>query len=124
MNTTKAIENLQLLSQELERAANSPKVYNTEFAYYLELMSFEMHKQANELKEMAYLFGDNSSTVTYRAWSMFWSDYNHSEILSMYGIEPEDEVDTNSDQQNYDTDLCQDEEVYEDAYTYNMTQLD
>jgi len=42
----------------------------------------------------------------------------------MYGIEPEDEVDTNSDQQNYDTDLCQDEEVYEDAYTYNMTQLD
>ncbi len=45
------------MSQALSRAANSPRNYNTEGAHYLELMSFEMHKNANELRFIESTYG-------------------------------------------------------------------
>lgn len=53
-----AIKNLELTSQKLEAYASDPMRYNTEFAYYLDMMSFEMRKQASELRETRYLLGD------------------------------------------------------------------
>lgn len=52
-----AISNLEVISAALESAANNPKNYNTEFAAYLDNMSYEMRKQASSLKESEYLFG-------------------------------------------------------------------
>lgn len=57
MNTQEAINNLELMSQALDKAANKPENYNTEWAYYLEQMSWSMHKHANELRDIEYLFG-------------------------------------------------------------------
>ena len=57
MNANQAIENLQMMSEALERAANSPKNYNTPFAQYLENMSWEMSKMSNDLREIDYLYG-------------------------------------------------------------------
>lgn len=45
-----AIKNLELMSQELEKSANDPKNYNSDFSMYLEQMSWEMFRTANELK--------------------------------------------------------------------------
>jgi len=56
MNTKEAIKNLETMSLELGKEANNPKNYNSEFSHYLEVMSFEMHKYANELREMEYTF--------------------------------------------------------------------
>ena len=50
MEYTQAISNLEMLSQEFERLANNPKNYNSEFSYYLETISYEMYRYANELK--------------------------------------------------------------------------
>lgn len=61
MNTQEAINNLELMSQTLERVANEPKHYNTDWAYYLEQMSWQMHKHANELRDLEYLFCMTSS---------------------------------------------------------------
>lgn len=57
MNAREAINNLELISTALDKAASKPENYNTEWAYYLEQMSWALHKQANELKEMEYMFG-------------------------------------------------------------------
>lgn len=51
-----AINNLEMMSDALEKAANNPKHYNTDFSYYLEQLSWEMHKNARELKERKELF--------------------------------------------------------------------
>lgn len=56
MNANQAIQNLRLMSEVLEKCANKPENYNTEWSSYLEQMSFEMHKNANELSEIAYIF--------------------------------------------------------------------
>lgn len=56
MNLDIMINNLEKTSQALEKAANTPENYNTQFAFYLEQMSWEMHKHANELKEINYLY--------------------------------------------------------------------
>ena len=53
-----AISNLEKTSNVLEKVANDPKNYNTEFAYYLEQMSSEMTRQAKFLKECQFLFGE------------------------------------------------------------------
>ena len=56
MNASEAIENLRTMSAALDRCANKPENYNTQWAQYLEQMSFEMHKQANDLSQIAYMF--------------------------------------------------------------------
>lgn len=53
MNANQAIDNLNLISAALGKAANKPENYNSDWAYYLEQMSFEMHKQAAQLKFIA-----------------------------------------------------------------------
>ena len=52
MNTTQAIKNLEQMSCELSKVANKQENYNTEWAHYLEQMSFEMFKHANELRDL------------------------------------------------------------------------
>jgi len=61
MNTTinLAIENLENTSIALEKAACDPKHYNTDFAHYLDIMAYEMRKQASSLKEFDYLLGSH-----------------------------------------------------------------
>lgn len=56
MNAKEAINNLELISNALEKVANKPENYNTEWAVYLEQMSLSLYKQANELRELEYLF--------------------------------------------------------------------
>ena len=56
MNAKDVIKNLEVMSQTLEKVANSPQHYNSEYAIYLERMSWEMHKQANEIRELEYMF--------------------------------------------------------------------
>jgi hypothetical protein len=45
-----AISNLEATSNALEKAANDPKNYNTLFAGYLDVISYETRRMANELK--------------------------------------------------------------------------
>ncbi|MEK6883823.1 MAG: hypothetical protein AABY22_29610 [Nanoarchaeota archaeon] len=47
-----AIKNLELTGKALEKAANNPKIYNTDYAYYLEQISYATYCQANELKQL------------------------------------------------------------------------
>ena len=54
---SQSVSNLELLSRELEKAANNPKNYNTEFGYYLEQFSFDLHRNAQELKNRNYIYG-------------------------------------------------------------------
>ncbi len=56
MNAKEAIQNLEMMSNALSKAANKPENYNTDWALYLENMSFEMHKMSNDLHEIEYLF--------------------------------------------------------------------
>lgn len=63
MNSEEAIRNLETLAVALERAANCPRNYNTPYAQYLENMSWEMHKNANQLKEIKHLFGLTDSKI-------------------------------------------------------------
>jgi len=56
MDTSQTINNLEKVSKVLSEAANKPENYNTEWAHCLEQMSFSLIRQADELKELAYLF--------------------------------------------------------------------
>lgn len=60
MNTKQAISNLEKMSVALSKAANKPRNYNSPFAIYLEQMSWEMHKNANELRDLEYLIDDTT----------------------------------------------------------------
>ena len=51
-----AINNLELLSSVLEKCANTQALYNSDFGYYLEQMSWEMHRMASETKKRKILF--------------------------------------------------------------------
>lgn len=62
MNAKQAITNLQTMSQALERIANKPEIYNSDYGYYLEQFSFEMRRQAAQLREVEYLFSESNST--------------------------------------------------------------
>lgn len=64
MNTREAINNLELMSEALERAANKPENYNTDWAYYLEQMSWSLHKHANDLRDIEYIFDVSQSFNT------------------------------------------------------------
>ncbi len=57
MNTKDAINNLELMSAALSKSANKPENYNTDWAFYLEQMSFQMNKQASELRDIEYKYG-------------------------------------------------------------------
>lgn len=57
MNAKQAIENLRIMSATLENAANRPENYNTPYSQYLENISYEMFKHANQLQELDYLYG-------------------------------------------------------------------
>ena len=57
MNTREAISNLEKMSDSLEKIANKPENYNSEWATYLEQMSWQMHKQANELRYIEAMYG-------------------------------------------------------------------
>jgi hypothetical protein len=57
MNAKQVITDLQRLSQTLSETANAPENYNSDWAQYLENMSFELYKQANEIRELEYRFG-------------------------------------------------------------------
>lgn len=52
-----AVNNMELLSSAFEKAACDPKHYNTEFAYYLEQMSWNLYKDAQELKLRSDVLG-------------------------------------------------------------------
>lgn len=55
---TDAINNLEKISSVLEKHANKPENYNSTFASYLEIMSWEMHKQAADLRDLNLLYGE------------------------------------------------------------------
>ncbi len=48
---------MKLLSQVLEKKSIEDKFYNTDYGYYLEQMSFELHKHSAELQEIEYRYG-------------------------------------------------------------------
>lgn len=56
MNAKEAINNLQLMSDALEKASNRPDLYNTDLGYYLEQMSYQMHKDACELRNLTLTY--------------------------------------------------------------------
>ena len=51
-----AIANIASTSEALEKYCNDPKNYNSYAEHLLEQMSWELHKQANDLKEINYLY--------------------------------------------------------------------
>lgn len=57
MNTKETISNLELMSSVLEKEANKPNVYNTDWGYYLEQISWSLYKQANELRDIEHILG-------------------------------------------------------------------
>ena len=52
-----AIANIASTSQALEKFCNDPQNYNSCGAQLLERLSWELHKQANDLKEFQYMYG-------------------------------------------------------------------
>jgi len=59
MNTAQeAINNLQVMSKELERLSMNPKIFPTAFGAYLEQLSHQMYKDANDLTSLSSLYGD------------------------------------------------------------------
>lgn len=56
---SEAIKNLEISTQALDKFVNDPKHYNSVYSSYLETVSWEMHKQARELRELQYRYGVN-----------------------------------------------------------------
>jgi uncharacterized protein YeaO (DUF488 family) len=52
-----AITSIATTSEALEKYCNDPKNFNSYGSNYLEQLSWELHKQANELKEFEYRYG-------------------------------------------------------------------
>ena len=52
-----AIANIASTSAKLEKFCNEPQHYNLTGSHLLEKMSWELYKQANDLKEIQYLLG-------------------------------------------------------------------
>lgn len=59
MSTTiqDTVQLMKRTSEQFEKAANDPRNYNTEFAYYLEQISHDIYKDAKRVEEFGYLFG-------------------------------------------------------------------
>lgn len=51
------IANLSATSTALDKYCNDPKHYNSYTAQLLERLSWDLHKHANELREINYLYG-------------------------------------------------------------------
>lgn len=51
------IQNLEKASEFLQSYANNPKIYNTEYAYYIDIMAYDVRRQANDLKECRFMHG-------------------------------------------------------------------
>lgn len=51
------IANMTATSKALESFCNDPRNYNSYGAQLLEQMSWELHKQANDLREIQYMYG-------------------------------------------------------------------
>ena len=64
MNTRQAIQNLELLSCELDKFANKAENYNSQWAHYLEQMSFEMVRLATDIRDIECLFVLSNSKTT------------------------------------------------------------
>lgn len=56
-NVNEAISNLNLMSDALEKFANRKEIFNSDYAMYLEQLSWEMSKHANDLAEINYIYG-------------------------------------------------------------------
>jgi hypothetical protein len=54
---SEAISNIDSTSKTLQTFCNDPKNYNSSGSQFLERMSWELYKQANELKEFQSLYG-------------------------------------------------------------------
>jgi len=52
-----AIANIASTSEALEKYCNNPKNYNSYGSQLLEQMSYELYKQANQLKEFQSQYG-------------------------------------------------------------------
>lgn len=53
-----AIKNLENISLVLEKTANSQENYNSEYSRYLENISYEMRRHANDLREVCHFIED------------------------------------------------------------------
>lgn len=52
-----AIANIASTSEALDKYCNDPKNYNSYGSELLQQMSYELHKQATQLKEFQYNYG-------------------------------------------------------------------
>lgn len=52
-----AIANMASTSKALEKFCNDPKNYNSYTSQLLEQMSWELYKQANDLRDIQYKYG-------------------------------------------------------------------
>ena len=52
-----AIANIASVSKSLEDFCNKPDIYNVYGSQLIEKMSWELYKQANDLREIRYLLG-------------------------------------------------------------------
>lgn len=66
MNSKETINNLVTMSHTLEQFANRPENYNTEWAQYLEQMSWSLYKHANELRDIESLYRISTSNAIMR----------------------------------------------------------
>lgn len=57
MNSGEVVSNLRIMSETLSRIANKPDLYNTEYGYFLEQFSYQLHKDANDLIQIESLLG-------------------------------------------------------------------
>lgn len=66
MDLQQTLSNLHKMSQTLSTAANKPENYNTQWAYYLEQISFDLAKQADDLDGLMSLLDVPSRRYTER----------------------------------------------------------
>jgi hypothetical protein len=57
LNITQTADQLLAISSLLENLACMPKNYNTDFAYYLDQLSFDVFRLANELRSRYEILG-------------------------------------------------------------------
>lgn len=75
-----AIKNLENASHVLEKMANSEENYNATYSGYLENISWEMHKYANDLREIYRINSEYNTQCTcvrgcIKCLDMAWKDF-------------------------------------------------
>lgn len=58
-----AIKNLQTISESLKICANKRENYNTDFGFYLGLISKQMNNHANDLENIIHAYGETNVRV-------------------------------------------------------------